>query len=352
MNNNERSSEDIRTAAENGDQEAQYNMGLKYADGKGVPQNYAEAVKWIRRAAEQGHAEAQNTLGVMYRIGEGVKQNFADAARWYLKAAEQGHAKAQFNMGYMYEEGKGVIKNHEDAARWYLKAAEQGHIDAQSQMGYMYYKGLGVAQDYTEAVKWTRKAAEQGEANAQNLLGVIYKDGIGITKDDAEANKWFRKAATQGHKTALLNWMEVKNPYLPKTEDDNIDKVLPKDLPDNFISNIINIYFDAIEKGCSPSDSIFHVIHSFFSHSDSTREWIEEKFVITCCDEQSDEDAIKELVLIICLFKLGLSVEPGIDDHITMIRARKSEDNDAISTLLNEIDKEYEWRFEYLSKYY
>jgi len=53
--------------AEQGSAEAQYNLGLMYANGDGVPQNDEEAVRWYRLAAEQGDANAQFNLGGMYR---------------------------------------------------------------------------------------------------------------------------------------------------------------------------------------------------------------------------------------------------------------------------------------------
>jgi len=66
---------------------AQNNLGLIYADGLGVPQNYATAVKWYRKAAEQGHAIAQSNLGVMYRDGEGVSRDYVEAHKWFSLAA-------------------------------------------------------------------------------------------------------------------------------------------------------------------------------------------------------------------------------------------------------------------------
>ena len=64
-----------------------------YEQGHGVPQDYAEAVKWYRKAADQGDAFAQYNLGVMYDNGEGVPQDQAEAVKWYRKAAEQGDAE-------------------------------------------------------------------------------------------------------------------------------------------------------------------------------------------------------------------------------------------------------------------
>ncbi len=114
---------ELRPLAEQGDAEAQYNLGVMYGNGQGVPQDYAEAVKWYRKAAKQGHAKAQPKLGFMYRNGQGVPQDSAKALQWYRKAAEQGHAKAQYNLGWMYDKGKGVLQDYVQAHMWYNLAA-------------------------------------------------------------------------------------------------------------------------------------------------------------------------------------------------------------------------------------
>jgi hypothetical protein len=62
----------IQERAEQGNADAQYNLGVMYDNGQGVPQDKAEAVKWYRKAAEQGHARSQFSLGLMYAVGEGV----------------------------------------------------------------------------------------------------------------------------------------------------------------------------------------------------------------------------------------------------------------------------------------
>lgn len=59
--------------------------------------------------AEQGHAVAQYNIGIMYYTGQGVPQNYAEAARWYHLAAEQGYADAQFGLGTMLRESLGVL---------------------------------------------------------------------------------------------------------------------------------------------------------------------------------------------------------------------------------------------------
>jgi TPR repeat protein len=54
-----------------------------FSQGRGVPQDYAEAVRWYRKAADQGYAKAQYNLGNMYWYGRGVPQDSAQAERWY-----------------------------------------------------------------------------------------------------------------------------------------------------------------------------------------------------------------------------------------------------------------------------
>ncbi len=60
-----------------------------YGKGLGVPQDFAEAVKWYHKAAEQGYAAAQYNLGIMYGNGQGVPQDDAHAYMWFKLAASR-----------------------------------------------------------------------------------------------------------------------------------------------------------------------------------------------------------------------------------------------------------------------
>jgi TPR repeat protein len=88
----------LRTAADQGDAEAQDSLGFFYCIGAGVPLDYVQAATWFRKAAEQGNAEAQYHLGLAYYKGEGVPKDYAQAAFWWRKAAEQGEETAQYNL--------------------------------------------------------------------------------------------------------------------------------------------------------------------------------------------------------------------------------------------------------------
>ena len=85
---------EFRPLAEQGDAEAQYNLGVTYMHDTGVPVNYAEAVKWYSKAAEQGHAAAQSNLGLMYALGIGVPEDYVKAHMWFLISEANGDGTA------------------------------------------------------------------------------------------------------------------------------------------------------------------------------------------------------------------------------------------------------------------
>ena len=126
----------IRTVDERNDAGAQCLLGVFYAEGRGVEQNYAEAVKWFRKAAKdskhrKGMSGAKCRLGDCYAEGHGVKQDWNEAVKWYRLAAEEDNRFAQRKLGDCYAEGHGVVQDLSEAAKWYRRAAENGDEEAQ-----------------------------------------------------------------------------------------------------------------------------------------------------------------------------------------------------------------------------
>jgi TPR repeat protein len=195
----------LRRSALAANPRGQYNLGYVHANGLGVPKDYGEAIKWYRRAAEQGFALAENNFGLMYANGWGVARDAAQAVYWYQRAASQGNAHGQFNLARMYAAGHGVPKDDTEAFRWFRKASDQGLASAQNGLGFIYAQGRGVLKDYSEALNWFRKAADQGDARAQNNLGTMYRNGWGVQKDPEQAINWYRKAIAQGDALAQAN---------------------------------------------------------------------------------------------------------------------------------------------------
>jgi len=127
----------------------------------------------IKTRAEKGDAQAQFQLGRMHELGIDVVPNPVKAVKWYRKAAEQGLAQAQYNLGRMYYAGDGVAQNSKQAVEWLLKAAIQNYDLASNRLGVMYERGEGVIQDYAEAYKWYTRAAE-----AKNIAAIINRENL------------------------------------------------------------------------------------------------------------------------------------------------------------------------------
>lgn len=75
--------EEIKARADKGEAEYQVKLGNIYKEGKGVPQDYSQALKWYHEAARQGNAESQFMIGVMYHFGKGVPQDYKEVFKWY-----------------------------------------------------------------------------------------------------------------------------------------------------------------------------------------------------------------------------------------------------------------------------
>ena len=137
--------------------------------------DYETALREWRPLAERGNAKAQYYLGLMYAEGQGVPQNYGEAAKWWRKAAELGYVGAQYNLGIMYDNGRGVAQDYAEAMKWYRKAAELGDAQAQHNVGSMYDKGQGVAQDNVQAYMWLNLAAAQRDETARENRDIVAK---------------------------------------------------------------------------------------------------------------------------------------------------------------------------------
>ncbi|MBR1167789.1 tetratricopeptide repeat protein [Bradyrhizobium liaoningense] len=156
----------LRTAAMKGDATAAYEIGVRFAEGKGVATNYDEAAKWYDRAAQAGVVPATFRLGTLYEKGLGVKKDADIARRYYTQAAERGNAKAMHNLAVLDADGGGRGANYKSAAQWFRKAADRGVADSQFNLGILYARGIGVEQNLAESYKWFSLAAAQGDADA------------------------------------------------------------------------------------------------------------------------------------------------------------------------------------------
>ena len=165
----------LRAAALKGDPTAAYEIGVRFAEGKGVAANFDEAAKWYDRAAQAGVVPAIFRLATFYEKGLSVKKDVDIARRYYMQAAERGNAKAMHNLAVLDADGGGKGANYKSASQWFRKAADRGVADSQYNLGILYARGIGVEQNLAESFKWFSLAAAQGDADAGHKRDDIAK---------------------------------------------------------------------------------------------------------------------------------------------------------------------------------
>ena len=255
-----------KIAVNQGNSEAQKNLGDCYFLGKGVEKDYEKAADLYLDAFNNNNYKAKDRLGTCcyllgehYYKGQHVKKDYYKAVIWYQKAAEKGVSKCQWKLGYCYYKGHGVEKDYEEAIKWFKKAifwktskhifflchiyivlsiilqkysqwrkkdnqtsnncnegnytekfeqykqgAKQGVSKCQWELGDCYYYGYGIEKNYVEAIKWYEAAAKQGNSEGQWKLGMCYENGRGIGKYYNYAVIWYKKSAEQGNSEGQL----------------------------------------------------------------------------------------------------------------------------------------------------
>ncbi len=173
----------LQADAKAGDTAAAYEVGVRYAEGKGVAQDLDAAVKWLGYAVSKGSPQAAYRLGSVY---ENNIQNMAEARRFYKWAAEQGNVQAMHNLAVLYAQdldGKG--ENWEQAIEWFRRAAGYGKRDSQHNLGIIYARGLSGSSDLKEALAWFSIAARQGDKDSSEKRDALLRQADAQVKADA-----------------------------------------------------------------------------------------------------------------------------------------------------------------------
>ena len=147
--------------------EAMNRMGILYATGSGVPQDYVAALAWYQRAAEKGSTKAMNNIATIYFHGLGVPQSYEESVKWLRLAVKQGDAAAQNKLGSLYDAGLGVPKSAQDSFELFSLAAAQGYAPGMANLGRAYADGRGVQRDEIHGYALISAALKLGVPRAE-----------------------------------------------------------------------------------------------------------------------------------------------------------------------------------------
>lgn len=188
-------------AADKGQPIAQYNLGLIYENGKGIPVDYAKAKVWYTKAADQGHARAMNQLAGIYFNGSAGPANEQHAVKLYEKAVALGDADAAYQLGLLSETGVATTLSFPNAVKYYLQAASKGNEKAKFALARMYQYGLGVGKDEDEAARLYAEMAANNNAFAQYQLALIKLKPSGENRLE-DAKRLLKEASDNGNQEA------------------------------------------------------------------------------------------------------------------------------------------------------
>ena len=191
---------------------AQYNLGIIYSNGRGVPQNITKAVEMFGKAARMGLAEAQFNYGNAFHNGRGAEQNYEEAVKWFRLSANQGDADAQLNLANAYYKGHGVPLDIPTAIEWWKKCGRQGMLARRTIWGL--FLGRGCTENKITAPSGT-DGRELGHVEAQASIGAMYAIGDGVPKNSKKAIHWLSRAARKNHGAA-----KIVGQHLPGISED------------------------------------------------------------------------------------------------------------------------------------
>lgn len=171
---------------------------MAYNGHGGVDKNIVEAIEFYFNAADSGDSDAQFNIGLIYYRGDGPDgKDYGKALQFFMQAADNDHTDAQAYLGQIYHDGV-VLKDLTKSLEFTRMAANKGNAMAQNMLGTHYYNTNAM----TEAFKWYEKSANQNDPVGLKNLGDMYRLAEGTKFDPEIALTCYLKAATLGNELA------------------------------------------------------------------------------------------------------------------------------------------------------
>ena len=197
----------MKEAAQKGDHEALFKLGMSYWKGHQQPRSYARALQCFTKAAAAGHKNSEFMLALAVWQGKGAIPDPAKAFNLFGKLYRNGFGPAGIPLGILCYDGTGTEKDYAAAVKYLLAGLSDRKVMPlgfcpEAVLGRIYYYGgHGVKADCGKAAGYL-KAADDPESLF--LLGSLYHEGKGLAKNDAAAVNCFKAAAEKGHLAAGL----------------------------------------------------------------------------------------------------------------------------------------------------
>ncbi len=210
--------------AHNGDEEAQYYLGLMHGEGHRADSaliDLDQALYWFKLASINGHSEASLWLGMYY---ENAGQNISEAIKMYKLSVSQGNVFAAGSLGIIFKNGKssGGVRDKEKSLQWFARTMEMW--ETQINPSYEMRRGASdlfmlIAKSYLDlndvekSLETYSKSAELGNSQSMTELAILYMQGAIVEINEDKAVNWLVRSYEKQQQDQLIDQIEYESEF-------------------------------------------------------------------------------------------------------------------------------------------
>lgn len=318
LSNHDKGMELMHKAADMGNVEAIFRLGIGYTWGDAFPVDYPRGRFYLEMAADKDFPPVFSHLGRIYRLGVGVSEiDLEKAIAYYEKGIELGDSDSMTELSYMYCNGDGLEVDDNKAFKLCSMAAEKGHAIAQYQLAKWLMIGVGCVKNTEKAISWFKASAASQYLPAIEALGIHYLEGYGCDVNYKEAFNNLNYAAQHGMSTAKYFLAKMFHNGFYVNQDINIE---------------LSLLHDSAKEGCAEAQNILACYYAKGYVVDANAETAEKLFE-AAINSGSEEAAYNYAQLL----HEGAALPQDEKKAIDLLMNHANKDDEKVKALLTEI---------------
>lgn len=182
---------------------AAWEVARLYDEGRALPRDLDEAIRWYEVAAEAGETRAVRRLTRGFLQGyDGFPVDAEAGRRWGERGVASGDVASTAYLGRALLTGRPLAQDAARGEALLHEAAASGHSAAMTDLGRAYLTGDVLDRDVDRGLELLETAAADDNASALTTLGWAYWNGDPVARDPARARRLMQRARALGHPSA------------------------------------------------------------------------------------------------------------------------------------------------------